>query len=96
MHCLHGLFFIAGYGEGQGDTSLLVLDPNLGLCAAHIIDGGFGHGDNSGNGGADNVGTGFSIAAVTGDGESCDSVGIHKKLASSHNYRAILVIATLV
>ena len=49
-HCLDRLFFIAAGGEGQGDTGLLVLDPDLGLCTQHIVDGGFGHGNNGGNG----------------------------------------------
>ena len=74
----------------------MLFDPNLGLCAAHLIDGGFGHGDSGGDGGADDVAACLSIAAVTGNGESCDSVVIREKLAFCHNYSAILVISTLV
>ena len=96
--CLDRLFFIAGSGEGQGDAGIVLFDPNLGLCAAHIIDGGFSHGHNSGNGGADDITARFSIAAVPGDGESGDSFVLGKKFTLGHilNYRAILVISTLV
>ena len=83
-YCLDRLFFIAAGGEGQGDTSLLVLDPDLGLCTANIVDGGLGHGDNGGDGGANDVAACLTVAAVAGDGESSDSFVFHKKFASSH------------
>ena len=95
-NCLDRVLFVAGTGEGQGDASILFLDPNLGLCATHIIDGGLGHGYNSRNGGADDVGAGLTVAAVSGNGESCDSVLLGEKFAFCHNYSAILVISTLV
>ena len=88
---LHSILFIAGNGEGQSDTSLLVLDPNLGLCAQHIIDGGFGHGNNGRDGSTDNVSAAFGIAAVSGNGESGDSVVLGKKLTSGHGVLPITV-----
>ena len=96
QNSLDCIFFIAGSGEGQGDTSIVVLDPNFGLGTTDIIDGGFGHGYNGADSGTDNVGAGFGIAAVTGDGKAGDPVILRKKFASCHNYRAILVISTLV
>jgi len=93
---LYGFLFVAGSGEGQGDSCVILFDPNFGLCATYIIDGGFGHGDSSRDGGTDDVGTCLSITAVTADGKSGDPVVSHEKFASSHNYRAILVISTLV
>ena len=96
-HCLNGLFLIAGLGELQGDSGFILPYPNLGLCAAHIIDGGFGHCNNGTDVGTDNVLATLFIAAVTGNGESCDSLVLGKKLAFNHiNYSAILVISTLV
>ena len=97
-HSLDSFLFIAGSREHQGDASIFFLDADLGLCATYIIDGGFGHGNNSGDGGTDNVGTSLSITAVTRDGESGDSVVLGEKFAFRHsfNYRATLVISTLV
>ena len=96
QNCLNRFLFVAGSGEGQGDASIVALDPDLGLCAKHIIDGGFGHANNSRDSGTDNVSAGFGIAAVAGNGETGDSCTVSKKFASSHNYSAILVISTLV
>ena len=93
---LYSVFFVAGSGEGQSDACVLFLDPNLGICATYIIDGGFSHGNNSGNCCADDIAASFAIAAVAVDGETGDPVIFHKKFASSHNYSAILVISTLV
>ena len=45
---------------------------------------------------ADDVGTAFSIATVSGYGESGDSSAVSEKFTLGHNYRAILVISTLV
>ena len=84
-NCLDRILFVAGCGEGQGNAGICLFDPDLSLGAAHIIDGGFGHGNSGGNGGADNVGAGLTVAAVTGNGESCDSVVLGKKFASGHN-----------
>ncbi len=84
-NCLDRLFFIAGYGEHQGDTSLLVLDPDFCLGAAHIIDGGFCHGNNSGDGGTDDVGACLSVTAVTRDTKTGDPVILGEKFASSHS-----------
>ena len=75
---------------------IFLFDPDLGLCATHIIDGGFCHGHYSGDSSTNDVCACFSITAVTGDRKTCDSVTISKEFASSHNYRAILVISTLV
>ena len=95
-NCLDGLFFIARSGEGQGDTGICLFDPDLGLCATYIIDGGFSHSNNCGDGSTDDVAADLGIAAVTGNGEARDSVIFREKFASSHNYSAILVISTLV
>ena len=49
-HSLNSFLFIAGSRERQSDASIFFLDADLGLCATYIIDGGFGHGNNGGNG----------------------------------------------
>ena len=73
-NCLNGLFLFAGSGEGQGDACILFLDPELGLATANIIDDGDGQLNSGGDGCADNITACLGIAAVSGDGESSDSL----------------------
>ena len=90
-HSLNGVLLVAGRGEGQGDAVIFpILDPDLGLGAAHIVDGGFGHGNDSGDGGADNVLSRLVIIAVTRDGESGDPLALGVKFASCHKLQSDL------
>ena len=84
---LNGVLLVAGSGERQGDAGIFFLDANLGLGAAHIIDGGLSHGNNSGNRGADNVAARLGITAVAGNGESGDSVVLGEKIAFCHSVK---------
>ena len=87
---LDSFLFIAGLGELQSNTGFVLPHPNLGLCAAHIIDGGLSHGNNSGNVGTDDVLARLFIAAVTGDGESGDPLVLGEKFASNHKLQCDL------